>query len=262
MKRATLRKRLHYGRNEAFTKRQWDRDLAEARRRSLDSGEGDDDPGLAEGKRRSLEDDEKIRKGKELVTRRLHDKGLMRLETAAHGNCLFIAIADSANVGISHRDLRHYVCEELTTHADWFDGFTYGSGSFMDHIADLRRQNVWGDHLCVVAAATILMRPIHVVGDGRVEATSTAVIEPAPWIAQSAWGPSLIIAHYAERHYERTAPLAEWWDSCVDELRYDDDPVSGGASASGAAPADVPPPAGETLEVILPPEQDREFARS
>ena len=87
---------------------------------------------------------------------------------------------------------------------EFFDG---EFDSFADYLSYMRRPGSWGDHLCIQAAAHILLTPIHIITDGPSDAGEMIVIEPPPCISHEVWQDPIFIAHHSELHYEATMLL-------------------------------------------------------
>eukprot|EP00974_Lingulodinium_polyedra_P007289 692743-Lingulodinium_polyedra.AAC.1 len=71
----------------------------------------------------------------------------------------------------------------------------------------MRRPGAWGDHLTLIAAASILERPIRVVSDRADEGECETVVHPLR-PAPGAAAPPIYVAQYGERRYEATAPAS------------------------------------------------------
>ena len=165
-------------------------DLAEAVRRSSEAGVDDGEEARAR------------------LYVRLAASGLVPIETAAEGDCQFIAIVATASLGVTARQLRKEVVQYLATFPQAFDGFWDGFGDFNEYLAYMRRQGSWGDHLTLTAVAHLTMRPIHVVTDRFAEESATMIVTPPDTIDPAAWGAPIYLAHHGELHYEGTQVLA------------------------------------------------------
>ena len=198
---------------EASSKSQAAR-MAEARRWTAAAKSGwarnvEEAADLAEGKRRSLEMDGEIaakrRRSLQILSERLGQRGLERTETVGEGDCVFIALVESAGLSVTHAELRAQICNHLADLPELFSGFV--AEQFEEYVAYMRLAGSWGDHLCLVAAAHLLHRPIHVVSDHSLEEKCEIVITPPETIAREAWGEPVVVAHHTERHYETTVAI-------------------------------------------------------
>ena len=82
------------------------------------------------------------------------------------------------------------------------DGFP----NFKDYVNYTRRRGSWGDHLTLTAISHWMLRPIRVITDSPSSPVMFAT--PPDFIAESAWGPKLILVRHGEVHYEATSPVA------------------------------------------------------
>ena len=63
------------------------------------------------------------------------------------------------------------------------------------------RTSAWGDHVTLVAASRMFERSFTIVNDTPGHLYSSDIVPPIHT------GPSLVLAHYSERHYESTVPV-------------------------------------------------------
>ena len=81
-----------------------------------------------------------------------------------------------------------------------------GFPDFEAYLAYMGQDGSWGDHLCVVAAAHLLWRPIVVITDSSHESSALIRVTPPSAISEDTWEPPIYVVHYGEMHYEATAP--------------------------------------------------------
>ena len=76
-----------------------------------------EDAQFAEACRRSLSGDagrqDRVRRSREILDGRLVPRGLQRVPTAALGDCLFVAVAQTAGLEITHQSLRAQACDYM-----------------------------------------------------------------------------------------------------------------------------------------------------
>ena len=89
-----------------------------------------------------------------------------------------------------------------------FGDFMEGFDDFEAYVRNMRQDGSWGDHLTLVAAAHLMMRPIRVITDTTHEESCVIQINPPEMVSDEAWGPPLVIIHYGEHHYEGTEPAS------------------------------------------------------
>jgi hypothetical protein len=167
---------------------------------------------------RSLKDSKdyqrKLRLSFALLAPRLRNKGLQRVEIAGDGNCQFEALVQSGSLPVNHAELRSQVCHYIATLPEVFGDYWDGWDNFEDYLEHMQEDGSWGDHLTLMAAAHILLRPIHVITDSTHESHATMVVEPPEMISQDVWGEPITLIHYGENHYEATrvqsAVKSEW----------------------------------------------------
>lgn len=134
---------------------------------------------------------------------RLEEHGLARLDTPAHGNCQFEAVTRTAGLQMSHGELRRVACEHMKKFRDLFSD--HHVGDYDAYITKMERPGTWGDQLTLTAIAHYLRRPIYVITD-TTDPTYILEATPPSTISEEAWGEPIWLVHYAERHYEATAP--------------------------------------------------------
>ena len=109
---------------------------------------------------------------------------------------------------IEHHQLRQQVCDYMAQYPDWFAGFADGPFRGFDaYLNYMRRDNAWGDHLTLVAVAHLLLRPVHVVSDHVRDENHFTVIPPPGFLAPACFGEPVVLAHWGEKHDEKTALL-------------------------------------------------------
>ena len=172
-----------------------------------------DDADMAEALRLSFEEAQRVAEASDaprrLVSARLAALGLERKTTPADGNCQFIAVCESAGLAISPFELRQMVCTYMAERPDTFAGFLPAAPSgFGAYIGFMRKDGAWGDHLTLLAASLIIGRPVRVVNDALDD--DAAIFTVPPVVNLNDWQDAhpVTIAHYAEVHYETTAPLS------------------------------------------------------
>lgn len=117
------------------------------------------------------------------LAKQLSPLNLRIRDVASDGNCLFRAIAVSCGELESyHSTLRERAVEYLRENRDEFSLF-FEEGTYDSHLAQLKKNGVWGDHLCLVALSrvldaqifvhqfsrpTFIVQPIQVTGATRV----------------------------------------------------------------------------------------------
>ncbi|KAI8492273.1 hypothetical protein Bbelb_301700 [Branchiostoma belcheri] len=124
------------------------------------------------------------------------------------GNCMFHAVADQLRrtdgPEMSHQELRSKAVDYLRKHP-----FTEGKQhlrSFVpdekwdSYLAAMSRDGEWGDHIALIALASVLRREIHVVSSTPGDDFLTKV-HPNGGSDEPVTGPPLLLGHYAEQHY-------------------------------------------------------------
>eukprot|EP00974_Lingulodinium_polyedra_P001675 158351-Lingulodinium_polyedra.AAC.1 len=77
-----------------------------------------------------------------------------------------------------------------------------------NHISKMRNEGTWATSLEITAASHLLLRPIHLITDADKDEESTTILEPPEIFAQSAWAPTVYLAHFLQWHFEGTAVRA------------------------------------------------------
>ena len=79
-----------------------------------------------------------------------------RIDILGDGNCLFRAIL-CCLIGddSGHMDLRNDICDHILENRNQYANFIYDQ-NIEDYIKKMRKDGVWGDHLELVVASTIL----------------------------------------------------------------------------------------------------------
>ena len=143
------------------------------------------------------------------VAGRLANKGMARVDTEGLGDCFFIAVIRTLGLELTPDELRHQCCDYLEANAHFFEASFAGGRVGLDrHLALMRKPKTWATAFEVTAVSHMLMRPIHLITDSAQGEDSTIVFEPPPFIAPSAWGPTVYLAHYLEWHFEGTTVVA------------------------------------------------------
>ena len=142
------------------------------------------------------------------VERRLLTQGLRRIPTPAEGDCMFCAVAFSAEIPIDIYALRQQTVAYLGSFPQFFGSyFDNRWASFEMYLLHLSRPGSWGDDLCLIAMAHLLLRPIHVVTDHIDENQGILILEPPAQIAKETWGEPIWIAYLGWKHYEATEEI-------------------------------------------------------
>jgi hypothetical protein len=162
------------------------------------------DADMARAKRLSVDGDAKkkveLERRQAIIESRLLPLGRRRVNTPAHGDCQFIAVARSLGFpDESHGELRTAVCEYLSRHSDVFDQF-HADGSWERYL-DKLRQGAWGDHVTIMAMARMFNHTFTTLTDVPGELHSHH-ISPA-----GASNGESVIVHFGEFHYESTELL-------------------------------------------------------
>lgn len=174
-----------------------------------------EDAQFAEACRRSLSGDagrqDRVRRSREILDGRLVPRGLQRVPTAALGDCLFVAVAQTAGLEITHRSLRAQACDYMDRYREIFARFldvtTGPFQSFSQYLDWMRVEQHWGDHLVLTAISHLMMRPVHVIRDSVNERNCVQIIKPPEFIAEEVWGPPVTLAYYQDVHYEGTVTV-------------------------------------------------------
>ena len=161
---------------------------------------------------RSMEENEGAMKRRqdsiEKLAPRLAELGLERVDTAAQGDCQFLAVSFSAGLPVDVQDFRCQVVQYLKHCADIYsDKVASKFRSFQQYVEHMCRPGTWGDELTLAASSHLLLRPIVVLSDDDREGERR--FEPPSVIHESVWGPPIYIAYLNSSHYEATAPLAK-----------------------------------------------------
>ena len=168
--------------------------------------EKDVDEAIARSLKDSKEYQRQLRRSYAMLAPRLRNRGLQRMEIQRDGNCQFEALVQSGILPVSHRELRAQVCNYISTLPEFFGDYWDGWDNFEDYVKHMRENAAWGDHLTLMAAAHILLRPIHVITDSTHDSHAILVVEPPEMISQDVWGEPITLIHYGENHYEATTP--------------------------------------------------------
>ena len=118
-----------------------------------------EDAQFAEACRCSLSGDagrqDRVRRSREILDGRLVPRGLQRVPTAALGDCLFVAVAQTAGLEITHRSLRAQACDYMDRYREIFARFldvtTGPFQSFSQYLDWMRVEQHWGVHLVLTA---------------------------------------------------------------------------------------------------------------
>jgi hypothetical protein len=161
---------------------------------------------MAYSKTRAPMDAHGVGRSLSLVNRRLDSLGRLRQNTEPDGDCQFLAVVATAELDLSAHELRAQVCDYLQMFPEIFNGFWTGFPNFEQYIQHMRKAGSWGDHLTLLAASHLLLRPIMLVTDTTHEESATILVTPPDFISSDLWGPPLCLAFYAEVHYEATIP--------------------------------------------------------
>ena len=134
------------------------------------------------------------------------------MDTEAHGDCQFIALLQTAGLGLHHMALREIICNYLALLPAVFGECWEGQfADFNDYLANMRKESTWGDHLTLQAAANLMLRPIWVVGDSTHDNAAIMKINPTDTISREEWETPIYIVHYGERRFEGTEPGPNDW---------------------------------------------------
>ena len=74
--------------------------------------------------------------------------------------------------------------------------------NYTEYLSHMRKPGSWGDVLTLTAISHLTLRPIRVVPDDP--ALPELFVTPPNFIAESTWGPEILLVHYGEIHYEAT----------------------------------------------------------
>ena len=91
------------------------------------------------------------------------------------------------------------------TFGDYWDGWD----SFGQYVEHMRKAGSWGNHLTLMAAAHVLMRPIHVLTDSVHDVTGAHTISQPTMILSEFWGQPIMILHFGELHYDATEKIVK-----------------------------------------------------
>ena len=143
-----------------------------------------------------------LRQKKELLITRLALVGLQRQDTAADGNCQYIALVRALGwPDDAQSSLRQEVAAFLAQNGEEFDGF-HCDGDWSTYLAGVRG-SAWGDHLTLAAVARMFKCVIEIVSDADSEEYTKVVVPP------KITSPTITIAHYGEKHYESCVALED-----------------------------------------------------
>ena len=147
----------------------------------------------------------------EVLDARCAARGLKRVCVPPLANCLFEAIVHAAMVPLTAKQLRLAVVDYLRPLGRLFGPSMESrfAGRYQDYCDQMSRDGVWGDQLCLVAAAHILPRPIWVITDSAAveESGYISKICPPPIIAESTWGPQITVTARMDKHFDSTEEL-------------------------------------------------------
>ena len=118
----------------------------------------------------------------------------------------FIAVCETAGLPKTPKMLRNEVCDYLEEMIDWFEHSVEGGRpALQQHIQKMRKPGVWATALEVTVASHLLSRPIHLITDSTQPGSGgTLPVGPPAFIAASAWGPTVYLAHFLNWHFEGT----------------------------------------------------------
>ncbi len=144
----------------------------------------------------------------ETLERRLAARKLRRVPTAGTGACLFHAVIESGSVLVAPARLRAEAVGYMKRLPEWFAGSVSGPfAGFAEYLEYMEKPSSWRDHLVVVAISHLLMRPVRIVTDSTLESTAVTVVEPPSVVAETSWGPPILIAYCTDFNYETTVPV-------------------------------------------------------
>jgi hypothetical protein len=160
-------------------------------------------------------------KWRNLSVNRLRPAGLELKDCGKDGNCMFHCISDqlSGDGGEGHAGVRAAVHDWLVENeeARGLSGFVayermhLKQGDWVGYVGKLakdgRKGGLWGDHLCLTAAAAVWRRPIKVFSteegsDATIEPPHGCELQPQEASSAAALGCSVLrVAHLPEVHY-------------------------------------------------------------
>ena len=125
--------------------------------------------------------------------------GLQAVDVAADGNCMFRALGHA--LGVNHTEVRQRVVEWLSNSRDLLCEFVHGR-TFEEYLNAMSQPSEWGDHLCLVAAASVYVARIVVISSTGQTDRMQEVLPPRTKIQRE-----IYIGHIAELHYVAIEPL-------------------------------------------------------
>lgn len=159
---------------------------------------------------RSLQDPEEHHKrmlrSYSLLGPRLRAKGVRRVEVPRDGNCQFTALVESGQLALTPENLRSQICSYIAHLPEVFGDHWDGWDNFEDYVSYMRANGSWGDHLTLLAAAHLLLRPIHVITDSTHHENAIHIVEPPDMISSELYGEPIVLIHFGENHYDATTP--------------------------------------------------------
>ena len=130
-------------------------------------------------------------------------------DNAGGGNCLFLAISQQLEKVFgtvrSHQDIRKdlvtFMSENPTLGSVYLPSFVSNYPSWRAYLDALGQDGTWGDHLTLIAAASVYHMSITIVSS--VEDSDPVVIDPATGTSQG----TIPLGHLAELHYMTLRPV-------------------------------------------------------
>ncbi len=158
-----------------------------------DSADEDLELGLALSLSLSEAEDAQVRKLRGLLG--VYGVGLARCPK--DGNCQFHSIADGEGAGVSAATLREDAVEYLAAHTDHFRPFVHGE-RYENYLIRMSLDGSWGDHLTLLACATVRKLPIQVLSAS--EGGELVIVEPLR-VPRAEWKPPILVIFEREHHY-------------------------------------------------------------
>ena len=133
---------------------------------------------------------------------RVNAFGLAIKKMKPNGACQFLAISDQLDGAIGPDALRQQVCNFISNHREVFVQSLAEPMTMDKYLQAMREPDEWGDHITLVAAASMLGRDIKMLSS--VEGMLWAIVSPhmgLPKVEPTSTAP-LWLAFEFERHYD------------------------------------------------------------
>lgn len=170
----------------------------------------------------ALSDDETIReqnRQKEIALNlkrlngRLELLGVKTRSQASDGNCMFASLSQQLFGKAKHASLvRYLLVEYMSRNKEEYSSLFDGENGLKEYLSEMENPGVWGDELCLNAAARFFKVDIHVIGSTegswyRVfrHANLACSMIPAGRIANPPESVSLFLAYHFPVHYDDIA---------------------------------------------------------